>query len=111
MKYFSLFQVKRVVKFALNETNNFTEITMKKCIMDVKLIKKPRRGCSNDKKTINCKHFHNRRKFVMIVNVFNLSVVFSHKTSSIMFNRSVIMTLILYTHFYPSINFCFDVEK
>ena len=49
VKYFSLFQVKRVVKFALNETNNFTEITTKKCIMDVKLIKKPRRGSSNDK--------------------------------------------------------------
>ena len=47
----------------------------------------------------------------MIVNVFNLSVVFSHKMRFIVFNRIVIMTLILYTHFHPSINFCLDVEK
>ena len=57
--------------------------------MDVKLMQRPVVGSGKSKNTPNRNHFGSRRKCVMVVKTFSLSVPFGHETSLVALNGAI----------------------
>ncbi|CAL2268145.1 unnamed protein product [Prunus armeniaca] len=62
---------------------------MEECIVDIKLMQIPVVGSDKSKNALNRNHLGSRRKGVMVVKTFSLSVSFGHEMSLIALNSAI----------------------
>ncbi|CAL9009542.1 unnamed protein product, partial [Prunus brigantina] len=62
---------------------------MEECIVNIKLMQRPVMGSGKSKNTPNKNHLGNRRKCVVVVKTFSLSVSFGHETSLVALNGAI----------------------
>ncbi|CAL1367485.1 unnamed protein product [Linum trigynum] len=69
--------------------NFFLEVTMKKCVVDIQLVKMPSASGSNSNDTANNDELGYWDESVMVINAFDLGEAFRNETSLVALNRPI----------------------